>query len=118
MGGRTIGSELKRIRKTKGLQQAWVAHQAGIETTSLSRIENGVRRPSQDALDGICRALGVRYEWTLVDLGAQESFIQVPVASLRHWQRLVMRWRQLSVSGQADGELLSDELRGYLGDGN
>ena len=39
-----IGTLLKKHRRTLGLQQQWVAEQAGVTPMTLSRLERGITR--------------------------------------------------------------------------
>lgn len=52
-----LGRRIKEIRKSKHLTQEQLAEQAGIETMSLSNIENGKRYPSSDTIDKLSMAL-------------------------------------------------------------
>ncbi len=62
-----IGSEIKRIRKSKGLSQKDLAMYAGISEESLRRIENNYNNPRFDNLDDILNALGIDFEITLMN---------------------------------------------------
>lgn len=62
-----IGSEIKRIRKSKGLSQKDLAKFAGISEESLRRIENNYNNPRFDNLDDILNALGIDFEITLMN---------------------------------------------------
>ena len=53
-------TELKRIRKAKGLTQKDVAEKLGIATHSYTRYECGVRRPNIDKLLKIANILDVK----------------------------------------------------------
>lgn len=53
-------TELKRIRKAKGLTQKDVAEKLGIATHSYTRYECGVRRPNIDTLLKIANILDVK----------------------------------------------------------
>lgn len=54
-----IGRAILEIRKERGLKQEGVALEAGTNTGHLSRIEQGVRRPSLEMLEKIALAMGV-----------------------------------------------------------
>jgi transcriptional regulator with XRE-family HTH domain len=54
-----IGRAILEIRKERGLKQEGVALEAGTNTGHLSRIEQGVRRPSLEMLERLAFALGV-----------------------------------------------------------
>lgn len=62
-----IGSEIKRIRKSKGLSQKDLAKIANITEESLRRIENNYNNPRFDNLDDILNALGIDFEITLMN---------------------------------------------------
>ena len=62
-----IGSEIKRIRKSKGLSQKDLAKIADISEESIRRIENNYNNPRFDNLDGILNALGIDFEITLMN---------------------------------------------------
>lgn len=60
IGSMAIGERVKELRESKGLQQARLAHQAGITERSLRDIENGTtRNPSTATVKGLASALGV-----------------------------------------------------------
>lgn len=54
-----IGIAIKRIRTEKGISQSDFAQKIGLSQTSLSLIENGVKRPSAKNLAKICESLEV-----------------------------------------------------------
>lgn len=62
-----IGSEIKRIRKSKGLSQKDLAKIADISEESLRRIENNYNNPRFDNLDDILNALGIDFEIILMN---------------------------------------------------
>jgi transcriptional regulator with XRE-family HTH domain len=51
--------ELRRLRKQRGLTQAKLAVQAGLDPSSLSQIETGARRPNTRTLEKLAGVLGV-----------------------------------------------------------
>ncbi|MEI2635822.1 MAG: helix-turn-helix transcriptional regulator [Methylotenera sp.] len=53
-----IGRAILEIRKEKGLKQETVALEAGTDTGYLSRIEQGIRKPSLAMLEKFAIALG------------------------------------------------------------
>jgi transcriptional regulator with XRE-family HTH domain len=80
--------ELRRLRKQRGLTQAKLAVQAGLDPSSLSQIETGARQPNTRTLEKLAGVLGVE----VVDLfpKAQEAprpLEQPPMASpeVRDW---------------------------------
>ena len=54
-----IGKRIKEIRKSKKLTQEQLAEYIGIETSSVSNIENGRYFPTAENLDKILQVLGV-----------------------------------------------------------
>ncbi len=56
-----LGLRIKDLRKRASLSQETLAELAGIESTSLSNIENGRNFPSFITLENIMRVLGVGY---------------------------------------------------------
>jgi transcriptional regulator with XRE-family HTH domain len=54
-----LGKTIRDIRKRQGLKQEELAAAAAISRTSLSQIENGSARPSDDTLKRLCAALNV-----------------------------------------------------------
>ncbi len=52
-------SELREIRKARGLTLEAVAYLAGVDIATISRIENGVVIPRPATVVAIARALGV-----------------------------------------------------------
>ncbi len=57
-----LGSLLTRIREEKGLSKTTLAEMTGINVGHLTHIEKGERKPSQNALKDICKALDVPYQ--------------------------------------------------------
>lgn len=51
------GRQIRKLRKTKGMTQAQLAHAAGILRPNLSRIEAGKHRPTLETLEKIAAAL-------------------------------------------------------------
>jgi transcriptional regulator with XRE-family HTH domain len=55
-----VSARLKELRTERGLTLADVAGAAGMDTSTLSRLESGARRLTLDHLPPLARALGVR----------------------------------------------------------
>lgn len=55
-----LGKKIQEIRKSKKLTQEYVAEKIGIETTSLSNIENGRYYPTSENLEKITNILSVK----------------------------------------------------------
>ena len=54
-----LGELLSQLRNERSLAQNRVAQSAGIDGSTLSRLEKGERGVSRDVLDRICEALGL-----------------------------------------------------------
>ena len=54
-----LGKRLKEIRKSKNLTQEQVAEMVGVETPSISNIENGKFYPAAENLDKLMEALNI-----------------------------------------------------------
>ncbi len=54
-----IGNSIKKIRIDQGLSQGDLAERCGISQTSMSQIENGIKRPNPSNLKKICKVLRV-----------------------------------------------------------
>jgi len=54
-----IGSAIKSIRKKLGIPQWELAEKCSLSQTSLSQIENNIKRPSPKTLEKICNVLDV-----------------------------------------------------------
>lgn len=52
-------SELREIRKARGLTLEAVGYLAGVDAATISRIENGVVKPHPETVVAIARVLGV-----------------------------------------------------------
>jgi transcriptional regulator with XRE-family HTH domain len=55
-----IASNIKRLRKMRGLSQEGLAERADLNPTHLSQIETCRRKPRQDTLMALSKALGVQ----------------------------------------------------------
>jgi transcriptional regulator with XRE-family HTH domain len=55
-----LGRAIKVLRTDQGLDRAGLAEASGLSYPYLSEIENGKKRPSSRALEGIALALGMR----------------------------------------------------------
>src|SRR5438105_11770322 len=59
---RTLGTELQKVRKMKGLSLSAVAKPAGISATYLQKLErNQVEAPSPTRLSRVAEVLGLDY---------------------------------------------------------
>jgi transcriptional regulator with XRE-family HTH domain len=70
------GKALRIARAMTGLQQKQVADRAGLNSSHISLIEMGKRKPSVQALEKICKALGVPNHLFML-LGAEADDLNV-----------------------------------------
>ena len=54
-----IGNTIKQLRQAANYNQIELSSKAGITQTSLSQIELGKKRPTQQTLNKICEALNI-----------------------------------------------------------
>ena len=105
-----IGSRLRRLRKERGLTQAELARQIGIQQSDLSRMEKGEYRVS---LDNLFKILGV-FDLDLADFfGDQQSTAEEEKLPLSKQDMKVLHLlRELSPEGRAEvQEFLEFKLR-------
>lgn len=57
-----IGLNIRRLRREKGLTQAVVASEAGINTNTYAKIERGVQTATVPMLEKIAEVLGVKLD--------------------------------------------------------
>lgn len=57
---RLVGTNVRRLRKAKGLTQEQLAFEAEIDLTYMGGIERGKRNPSLAVLVSLAKALGAR----------------------------------------------------------
>jgi len=105
-----IGSRLRELRKNRGLTQAELARQIGIQQSDLSRMEKGAYRVS---LDNLFKILGV-FDLDLADFfGDQQDKTELQKQSLtREDMKVLHLLRELSPEGRAEvQEFLEFKLR-------
>ncbi|MEJ2580508.1 MAG: helix-turn-helix domain-containing protein [Acidobacteriota bacterium] len=105
-----IGSRLRRLRKERGLTQAELARQIGIQQSDLSRMEKGEYRVS---LDNLFKILGV-FDLDLADFfGQQKMRAEVENQPLsRDDMKILHLLRELSPEGRGEvQEFLEFKLR-------
>jgi len=106
----TIGSRLRELRKERGLTQAELARQIGIQQSDLSRMEKGEYRVS---LDNLFKILGV-FDLDLADFfGDQHEKTEREQQPLsRQDMKILHLMRELSPEGRAEvQEFLEFKLR-------
>jgi DNA-binding phage protein len=58
---------LRVERERRGLSLADISERAGIDRTALSKLERGLGNPTISTLNRLASALGMRWEWVLVE---------------------------------------------------
>ena len=105
-----IGSRLRRLRKERGLTQAGLACQIGIQQSDLSRMEKGEYRVSLDNLFKILAA----FDLDLADFfGEKQATAEQEKQPLsRQDMKILHMLRELSPEGRAEiQEFLEFKLR-------
>lgn len=59
---KVMGKVYAHLRKSRGVTQAWLATQLGLDTSAISRIETGRSSPKVPQHLAICKALKARPE--------------------------------------------------------
>ncbi len=105
-----IGSRLRRLRKERGLTQAELARQIGIQQSDLSRMEKGEYRVS---LDNLFKILAV-FDLDLADFFGDQKAVseQARQPLSRHDMKILHLLRELSPEGRDEvQEFLEFKLR-------
>lgn len=76
-----FGARLKQIREGRGVSQQQLADAAGVSLRAVSHWEQGLRSPSWDAVQAVCRALDV--DCTVFQDGAGEPAGPTPATRPR-----------------------------------
>ncbi len=61
-----FGDRLRKVRESKGLNQAMLAEKSGLQPSAISHFELGRRSPSSDNLKRLADALSVTIDYLLV----------------------------------------------------
>jgi transcriptional regulator with XRE-family HTH domain len=69
----TFASNLRRLRKERGLSQEGLAHDAGLNTTHVAKIERTEREPGVRTVAKLAKALGVPAAELFEGIGARRS---------------------------------------------
>lgn len=56
----TLGINIRRYRKERGLSQEALADKVGLAVTYVGQIERGLRNPTLSVVEKFARALGVK----------------------------------------------------------
>ena len=105
-----IGCRLRELRKERGLTQADLARQIGIQQSDLSRMEKGEYRVS---LDNLFKILGV-FDLDLADFfgDTQDTTAQDRLPLSRQDMKILHLLRELSPEGRAEvQEFIEFKLR-------
>ena len=88
-----LGKKLQLIRKSKKLTQEQVAEFVGVETSSISNIENGKYYPSAENLDKIIKVLDVKPSeiFTFESLAPKEELIDEMTKSMQEDESLTRK---------------------------
>lgn len=100
-----IGAAIRSIRRQEGITQYELAEKCNISQTSLSQIENGIKRPSNRTIKKVCEVLEVP-ESVLYILGMQES--DVPDSRKNVYEMLFPSIRSMAL------QIVSAEHRQYI----
>lgn len=89
-----IGIAIRSIRRQLGITQYELAEKCNISQTSLSQIENGIKRPSTRTIKKVCEVLEVP-ESVIYILGMQET--DVPVSRKNVYDMLFPSIRSMAL---------------------
>jgi transcriptional regulator with XRE-family HTH domain len=95
-----VGSRLRRLRKERGLTQAELARQIGIQQSDLSRMEKGEYRVSLDNLFKILGVFDLDLAQFFGEQAAQPELEQQPLS--RNDMKVLHLLRELSPEGRAE----------------
>jgi len=82
----SIGQEIRRLRRARGLTAGEAAQYAGIGRTTLSALENGHGNVELTSLLAICEALGVDIAFVaqeVADLASHDAHTELTVTQTR-----------------------------------
>ena len=97
-----LGKRLKEIRKAKRLTQEQVAEMIGVETPSISNIENGKYYPSAENLDKIMNVMNIAPEelFNCSDYQDFEKLIDEMVIAMKNNEILTRRMYKFYLSAK------------------
>lgn len=70
---KTVGSQIRAVRKAKGLSQESLAEKSGLHHNYIGGVERGERNVSLENLNKIAHGLGVRMHDLLSDAGGKDE---------------------------------------------
>ncbi len=100
-----IGYAIKSIRRQLGITQYDLADKCGISQTSLSQIENGIKRPSNRTIKKVCEVLDVP-ESVIYIIGMQDT--DVPVSRKDVYDMIFPSIRNLAL------QIVSNEHKHFI----
>lgn len=100
-----IGYAIKSIRRQLGITQYDLADKCGISQTSLSQIENGIKRPSNRTIKKICQVLDLP-ESVIYIIGMQDT--DVPVSRKDVYDMIFPSIRNLAL------QIVSNEHKQFI----
>ena len=96
----SIGTKLRRLRKERGLTQAGLARQIGIQQSDLSRMEKGEYRVSLDNLVKLLGAFSVQMSEFFAETTPRPQPMRRPLS--HDDMQMLHLMRQLSDSGRRE----------------
>jgi transcriptional regulator with XRE-family HTH domain len=85
----SVGENIKKVRKEKGVQQKAVAQEIGLDQSSYNKIENGKREPSVEVLQKLSVIFGVTVDDLLNPDNNQPSPVTVEDKTITEKIRLI-----------------------------
>ena len=122
----TINERMREVRKAAGLTQTEFAKRVGITMSSISQMERGLIKPTNQTIEFVCREFKVNRQWLetgegekerppldevaevlseVMDEGEDDPFYQWMLALLKAYQKLDDRSRAVI-------QRLIDEVKG------
>lgn len=111
-----MSSQVRRLRKDRGLSQAQLAELAGVEQGTISKIEVGSRRGDPETLERIAKALSVSVE----ELGEPAPRDALPadsrptMAAVPGWSEVLDEAKQMAPNVKQDAWDLLERSPGLL----
>ncbi len=89
MDALSIGQEIQKLRKERGLTQEELAHKTGLSTRTIQRIENGETDARTYTLGVLAKALGVSIEYFTKDAEEKAQMTLQKKSRDRRWLGLL-----------------------------
>ncbi len=100
-----VGIAIRSIRRKIGITQYELAERCNISQTSLSQIENGIKRPSDRTIKKVCQVLDIP-ESVIYILGMQET--DVPTSRKNVYDMLFPSIRSMAL------QIVGSEHKDYV----